>query len=1225
MSALKRILVVLGPHRSGTSAITKGLEVVGASLGSRLMAADSYNERGYWEDLDFYALNREMLASTGRDWHHLSQPGEREFALMQERYFDRACRLVAGKTQAADLTGLKDPRFCLLLPFWSGVFASSGVEASYVLALRHPASVEASLVSRDSLPKEKSDWIWILHMLGSLAGTANSPRIIVEYEELLRNPAEQIRRLANAFRLEVREDLLEAFQESFLDASMNHHASGGEVSVPLAMEIHEHLHRIATGRAPFAGPDYETALAKWLGSQSSAQSLLTLSHTNDVAISEMGVLAVERTKIICELQEGLSGKEQHIELLSDEKDRLGRTLEAKENREKEMLARIRTLKESLLKQEYALECLQGTSNEMQRALESVEYWQKSWFRRAFTRWHRVRDGRRAGFFRRLERSIRKWRKKFLGGRQPEAPDSGESAIRGEAWNPLAVREISRTHRAALHAPGSVLIIAELSIPQCLRYRVNQKAEVLESMGHATKIISWTDSHACLSALPTHGAVIFYRTPAVKDVVFLAREARRLGLATFFEIDDLVFDPEEYRRNSNLLALEKSEQMDLLRGAELYREMLRHVDHAIGSTGLITGRLQALAPGLAFTVENALDSTLLSAAWRSFPRAESTPVTIAYGSGTKTHDADFALVATPLARVMAEHPSVRVLLAGPLLMPAALEPFHERIIRIPLMEFEDYLSTLARCDINLAPLEPGLFNDAKSNIKFLEASVLGLPSICSPREEFRNVIRDGENGFLAGDDEEWHRKLTALVVDPDLRTGMGQRARREVLATHDPQTRTRRQLQPVLDAAFPPVEAAGTEAGPPLKILVVNVLFAPTSFGGATCVAEQLSLELSRLPQTKVAVFTGTINPETPINSLHCYEWNEIPVFAAKLPGAGSPRDDYENPAMARLFTEVLDYVRPDVVHFHSVQILSAELARVCQRRDLPYVITLHDAWWICERQFMGKPDGHYCGQPGVDPLKCVGCTADTAFTTKRFNYLWEILTKARHLLTPGAFFRELYIRSGVDPEHISVNKNGVLQPASRPRQARDEPADRCVTFAFVGGRATHKGYFWLLEIFREIREKNFRLKIVDLDQKFGGRSVFAKEWSAAGEVEIAAPYTQETLEEFYSGVDVLLFPSLWKESFGLTVREALLRDIWVIATDCGGPAEDLRDGVNATVVPIGDTVAFREAVVAILRQPERLRAYRNPDKSAIRFFPEQALETRQFLARAAGSRVPENE
>ena len=183
------------------------------------------------------------------------------------------------------------------------------------------------------------------------------------------------------------------------------------------------------------------------------------------------------------------------------------------------------------------------------------------------------------------------------------------------------------------------------------------------------------------------------------------------------------------------------------------------------------------------VSQTLPLELLAAGEQRFPRATTDLVTIAYGSGTNTHDADFALVAGPLTRVMAEHPSVRLLLAGPLLMPAALERFGDRVVRIPMLRFSDYLATLSRCDISLAPLEPGLFNDAKSNIKFLEASVLGLPSVCSPRTEFTTAIRDGENGFLAGCEEDWHQKLTALVVDPDLRRTLGARARGEVLAAY----------------------------------------------------------------------------------------------------------------------------------------------------------------------------------------------------------------------------------------------------------------------------------------------------------------------------------------------------------------------------------------------------------------------------------------------------------
>jgi glycosyltransferase involved in cell wall biosynthesis len=661
-------------------------------------------------------------------------------------------------------------------------------------------------------------------------------------------------------------------------------------------------------------------------------------------------------------------------------------------------------------------------------------------------------------------------------------------------------------------------------------------------------------------------------------------------------------------------LPEAEQRNLLRGAELYAEMLRHVDHAIGSTALITERLGALVAGRAVTVENALDDSLLAAAALPGNREGSGLVTIAYGSGTRTHDSDFALVGGVLARLMAEHPSVRLLVAGPLQIPDGLEPFAGRIVRIPLLGFEDYLVTLARCDISLAPLEAGLFNDAKSNIKFLEASVLGIPSVCSPRAEFQKAVRDGDNGFLAESEDEWHRKLTALIVDPALRQRMGERARAGVLAEYHPGTRTARQLEPVLDAAFPAAGGPGNAAAAPLKVLVVNVHFAPESFGGATCVAEQLSVELAGLPETEVAVFTGTHDPATDYHSLRCFEWKGLPVFAARLPAGGPARGDFDNPTMAGLFGEVLNVVRPDVVHFHSIQMLSATMATACRERDIPYVITLHDAWWVCERQFMVTGDGHYCHQDGVDPLKCVGCTSDAGFTLQRFNYLREILLKAAHLLTPSAFFRELYVKSGVPAGLVSVNKNGVMRPQAFVKKTRQAGP---VTFAFVGGYAVHKGYFWLQEIFREIAEDNYRLKIVDLSRKFDLQSVFAEDWPVAGKAEVCEPYTQESIDEFFADVDVLLFPSLWKESFGLSVREALLRDVWVIACDGGGPAEDLRAGVNATVVPMGDTAAFRSALVDLLRNPGKLRGYANPYKDDIRLFREQAIEARTVLARAA--------
>ena len=405
MTALKKIIVVAGPHRSGTSAITKSLEVLGVSLGSALMPADASNEKGYWEDLDFYALNQEMLVSTGRDWHYLKPLDDREIALLHKSYFERASRLLKEKSESTDLLGVKDPRFSLLLAFWNKVFEGYGIEASYVIAIRHPLSVAASLEVSHRLPREKSCWLWISHILGCLANTEKCRRIIVDFDELLRNPTIQIGRLADALHLDIREDRLRAFQESFLDPSLNHAGhekrppSHDPVCPPLAMEIYLALHLIATDRAAISGTGYQIALAKWLESFSAVQSLLALSQKNDLVVDVLATAAAER--------------DRRIELLNGEKDQLARNLEAQAVMERESRTKLRQMKTDALERQSDIESLQASNSEMQNSLDSVENWQRSWRRRAFTRWHRVQVHAKAGLPRRLERSIRNFRKKLL--------------------------------------------------------------------------------------------------------------------------------------------------------------------------------------------------------------------------------------------------------------------------------------------------------------------------------------------------------------------------------------------------------------------------------------------------------------------------------------------------------------------------------------------------------------------------------------------------------------------------------------------------------------------------------------------------------------------------------------------------------------------------------------------------------------------------------------------
>ena len=100
-------------------------------------------------------------------------------------------------------------------------------------------------------------------------------------------------------------------------------------------------------------------------------------------------------------------------------------------------------------------------------------------------------------------------------------------------------------RAATSPQKTALIIAELSIPQCTRYRVEQKAEAFRSLGYEVHIASFTDMESCWRQLPFATLVIFYRTPFWRTVQRLIKECKRLNIATFYDIDDLVFDVEPF--------------------------------------------------------------------------------------------------------------------------------------------------------------------------------------------------------------------------------------------------------------------------------------------------------------------------------------------------------------------------------------------------------------------------------------------------------------------------------------------------------------------------------------------------------------------------------------------------------------------------------------------------------------------------------------------------------
>ena len=189
------IVTVLGMHRSGTSLVTRLLNLMGVFLGAPedLMPASQHNERGYWEHTAIVALNDEILYRCGGSWY---QPPK----FVDGWAFDpdlsslrqSARSLVAETFGYQPIWGWKDPRTCLTFPFWKTVVLPTHI----VICLRNPLEVAYSFQKSQNISFDHASHLWLTYVSSSLRYSQGIKRLVLFYEDMMRNPQQCITRLA---------------------------------------------------------------------------------------------------------------------------------------------------------------------------------------------------------------------------------------------------------------------------------------------------------------------------------------------------------------------------------------------------------------------------------------------------------------------------------------------------------------------------------------------------------------------------------------------------------------------------------------------------------------------------------------------------------------------------------------------------------------------------------------------------------------------------------------------------------------------------------------------------------------------------------------------------------------------------------------------------------------------------------------------------------------------
>ena len=291
-----------------------------------------------------------------------------------------------------------------------------------------------------------------------------------------------------------------------------------------------------------------------------------------------------------------------------------------------------------------------------------------------------------------------------------------------------------------------------------------------------------DDPALLDVLSSYSAVVLFRLPWDARVAALVARARDAGARIVFDIDDLIFERGAERLMPFFADLPHATQAEYVGLFPRLRRTLEACDAFIGATAMLVRHAER-AGIRGFVHPNLLGDRavrrgrVLAAAARVARR----PPTIAYVSGSNTHDRDLALVGEPLAEVLTERADIHLLLCGYVQVPVQLEPFRSRIVQLPYQDWRAYPFALATCRVNLAPLAvQNDFTDSKSALKYLEAGAVCVPTIASPSEPFRDAIRDDDTGFLPRTGAEWTARVRE-ALDERVSRQLGLRAYEDVRA------------------------------------------------------------------------------------------------------------------------------------------------------------------------------------------------------------------------------------------------------------------------------------------------------------------------------------------------------------------------------------------------------------------------------------------------------------
>ncbi len=412
----------------------------------------------------------------------------------------------------------------------------------------------------------------------------------------------------------------------------------------------------------------------------------------------------------------------------------------------------------------------------------------------------------------------------------------------------------------------------------------------------------------------------------------------------------------------------------------------------------------------------------------------------------------------------------------------------------------------------------------------------------------------------------------------------------------------------------------------MKVLFVGAGYPPDSRGGTEVHQRDLAMALIARGH-EVRVFARTGDAAVPEFSVRRREFEgvEVDEVGYRFSDVRGVADVLVNPRIDEAFMPVLDRAPVDLVHIHHLTGLSTGILDRLAERGIPTVLTLHDFWLSCLRGQRITPELERCET--LDRERCSRCLArlwphfemSGPLLLELDQALRARLLGVGRLIAPSQHHRSRFAEFGIDPSRIEAIPHG-LDLARIP--ARIGPVRPRRRIGFLGSVIPTKGVHVLIEAMNRLGRPELETHIYGEAPSFHGDQGYLERLRAQARADLRwhwhGSYSPDDLPRILTELDVLVVPSVWWESFCLTLREGMAAGLPVIASDLGAMHEALADTGEPVLFRPGDADDLAHKIAAVV-DDDTLANRASAFRDRVRTLEQMAIDTERVYRALAGN------